>query len=257
MKGFISGLFFFVVWSISFDTSAQLTESDTLRLGYRVNANGSWITGNVERLLLNSNLDLSHVGEIAGVKSSNSYIYGTIFNNKTENDIFSRNFFYLYPRERFYPYVMLWLQNSRRQQIKFRYQAGLGASYGLVHNAATQLKLSVTLTHEETRYTGEDFTVEPENLNVDRIKNWRGTIRVLGNHYLANKKIRLHYETWYQPAADDKDNWRTYVHAVVEVPLSRHFAFRSALLYMHDNIVLVPIKRDDKIVTFGVNFSNF
>ncbi len=236
---------------------AQLTEGDTLRFGYRVNVNGSWITGNVERLLINSNLELSHGEKKIGIKSSNSYIYGTIFKRETENDMFSRNFFYLNPRNRFYPYAMLWLQNSKRQQINFRSQAGLGVSYALVSKGTHHVKVSGTITREETYYDGTNFFIIPENLEMDRVKNWRGTIRVLGNHVMANGKVKIHYETWYQPSLNDTENWRYFMNASLDVPISKHFSFRTAFLYNHDNIVLASIKRDDKIMTFGINWSNF
>ena len=248
----------FVLLFVSMGLSyAQLIESDTLRFGYRLNVNGSWITGNVERLLVNTNLELSHVGETVGLKSSTSYLYGTIFSNKTEDDIFSRNFIYLYPRARFYPYAMFWVQNSKRQQIKFRYQAGFGATYGVFQLAEHHVKLSGTVTYEETRYDGTDFTVEPENLDIDNVTAWRATWRLLGEHHFAGNRLRLHYETWYQPALGDRTNWRYYLNAALDIPFTRHFSLRTALLYTHEQIVLTNIKRDDKILTFGLNWSNF
>ncbi len=90
---------------------AQLTESDTLQLACRLNVTGSWITGNVDRLLINTHAELSHTGKVIGAKTVTSYTYGTIFRNETENDIFSRNFIYLHPRAKVYPYAMVWLQN--------------------------------------------------------------------------------------------------------------------------------------------------
>lgn len=248
----------FVLLFVSMGLSyAQLTESDTLRFGYRLNVNGSWITGNVERLLVNTNVELSHVGQTIGLKTSTSYVYGTIFNNETEDDIFSRNFICLYPRARFYPYAMLWVQNSKRQRIEFRHQAGIGATYGVIQSTEHQIKLSGTVTHEETRYDGTDFLVEPENLDIDNVTAWRATVRLLGNHHFAGNRIRLHYETWYQPAFGDRNNWRYYLNAALDIPFAKHFSFRTALLYTHEQIVLTNIKRDDKILTFGLNWSNF
>jgi hypothetical protein len=238
-------------------TNAQLTESDTLRFGYRFNVNGSWITGNVERLLITNNFDVSHVGKTIGVKSSNNYTYGTIFGFETENDVFSRNFVYLYPQRRLYPYVMLWLQSSVRQQIGFRYQAGAGASVAIVQKPAHQLKLSTTVSQENTRYQGAVFNITPENLSGDEVSNWRGTVRLLGHHRIANNKLNIKYETWYQPAFDDSNNWRYYLQAAVELPITKRFSFRSALIYSHENISLSAIKRDDKILTFGLNIGNF
>lgn len=236
---------------------AQLTETDTLRFGYRFNVNGSWITGNVERLLVTNNLELSHAGKAIGLKSSNNYTYGTIFGFETENDIFSRNFFYLYPQRKFYPYAMLWVQSSKRQQIDFRYQVGLGASLSIIHKSDHQLKISTTLSQENTRYLGTTFNVEPENLDLNEVSNWRSTVRLLGNHRIACNKLNIKYETWYQPAFNDANNWRYFLQTALEIPLSRHFSFRSALIYSHENIVLINIKRDDKILTFGLNIGNF
>ncbi len=238
-------------------TYAQLTESDTARFGYKASVNGSWITGNVERLLINNTLDLSHVGKHIGIKSSNTYTYGTIFRRETENDFFSRNFMYLNPGKKLYPYIMVWLQNSKRQQINIRSQLGIGATYTIIHSPLHLIKVSGTVSVEETRYNGKSFFIVPENLEIDQVKNWRGTIRILGQHRLSNRKLRLSYETWYQPALDDNINWRYYLNAGLELPLSKHLSFRSAIVYTHDNIVLANIKRDDKFVTFGLTVGNY
>ena len=236
---------------------AQLTESDTLRFGYKASVNGSWITGNVERLIINNNLDVSHVGKRIGLKTSNTYTYGTIFKRETENDFFSRNFIYLHPDKKFYPYLMVWLQNSKRQQIEFRSQVGVGVTYSLLHTPRQLLKISGTISTEETRYNGTSFFILPENLEINEVNNWRGTLRLLGQHRLSNRKLKLSYETWYQPAFDDAENWRYYINAALDIPLSQHISFRSAILYTHDNIVLSNIKRDDKFVTFGLSFGNY
>lgn len=243
--------------SMSFVSYAQFTESDTLQFGYRLNVNGSWITGNVDRLLINGNGELSHVGKVIGLKSANSYVYGQIFKQETENDIFSRNFIYLSPRAKIYPYAMLWLQNSKRLGIKFRHQAGLGVTYRVMQAMGQTVKVSATVTQEETRYNGSDFAIEPANLNGDEVITWRATIRLFASHELIGNRVVFHYETWYQPALDDSNNWRYYLNASMDVPFSKHFSFRAAVLYSHEQVVLTTIKRDDKIVTFGLNWSNF
>lgn len=252
-KSFVVSIIVF----IASQANAQLTEQDTLQFGYKISSTGSWITGNVDRFIVSNTLDLSHVGKKVGVKSSTSYIYGTIFKQETENDFFSRNFIYLNPSKRLYPYVMAWFQHSQRQQIQFRYQVGIGATYTFVNNTNHLLKLSGTLTREQTRYNGTSFWIEPENLNNNEVTNYRATARILGSHTLLSKKLKILYETWYQPAFDDNTNWRYLLNAALELPISKQVSFRSALLYTHENTVLTNIKRDDKIVTFGLSISNY
>jgi hypothetical protein len=252
-KKLIAGILSFIVTN----AYSQLTERDTLQFGYKISSTGSWITGNVERLIISNTLDLSHLGKKVGIKSSNSYIYGTIFKNETENDVFSRNFFYLNPRKRAYPYVMAWFQHSQRQQIQFRHQVGIGATYTLIDKMNHLLKISATITREQTRYNGTSFWIEPENLTNNEITNYRATTRLLGSHTLLEKRLKILYETWYQPAFDDRTNWRYLLNAGVELPISKHISFRSTLLYTHENTVLTNIKRDDKIVVFGLSISNY
>jgi hypothetical protein len=211
----------------------------------------------VERLIVSNTLDVSHLGKAIGIKSSNSYIYGTIFKNETENDLFSRNFIYLHPRKRVYPYAMLWLQHSQRQQIQFRYQAGVGLTCTIINNQTHLVKASATLSKENTRYNGTSFAVEPENLTGNEVENYRATVRLFGHHSVFENKLKLQYETWYQPTFGDAENWRYQLNASVEVPLSKLISFRSSLIYAHENIVLSSIKRDDKILTFGLTLSNF
>jgi hypothetical protein len=83
---------------------AQLTDIDTLPWQYRLSATGSLLTGNVERLLLISGGELAHVQKILGFKTGNTFQYGTIRKRQTEDDLVSRNFLYLFPQARFYPY---------------------------------------------------------------------------------------------------------------------------------------------------------
>ena len=241
----------------SHNTHAQLTENDTLRFGYKAATTGSWITGNVERLLINTSVDISHVGKHIGLKTSNTYTYGTIFNHETENDFFSRNFIYLSPSKKIYPYLMWWMQNSRRQRIEFRNQVGIGLSYSLLRSAHHTLKVSGTITREETRYQGTSFFIAPENLEGNEVNNWRATMRIIGQHPVFNKKLKISYESWYQPALNDSENWRYYLHAALDFPVARYVSLRATINYTHDNIVLTAIKRDDKFVTFGLTFGNY
>jgi hypothetical protein len=256
MKKSIFYLFILVLFGRSNLASGQMTEGDTLRLGFRATVTGSWITGNVERLLVNSNLEVSHMNKTVGLKTSNTYTYGTIFKRETENDIFSRNFFYVFPRKRLYPYAMLWWQNSARQQIEYRYQAGVGVSYSVLRKTHHQIKISTTFSREETKYNGESFFIQPRELRGRTVPAWRGTLRILGHHQLIGDRVRLSYETWYQPAWNDPNNWRYYLNASLDVPISKRVAFRSSIVYVHENIVLNSIKRDDKSVSFGLTLTN-
>lgn len=107
------GLLLAVLLSACASLQAQLTEADTLKWNYRLSANGSWIAGNVERLLLVGTADFSTVNTNWALRSSSRYQYDTLwaFHFKTDLMILKKNFspakVWLYIRRQMY-FVIGW-----------------------------------------------------------------------------------------------------------------------------------------------------
>jgi hypothetical protein len=241
MARFLPFTFFFIALSLlAVTASAQLTDIDTAGFQLRLSSQGSLLMGNVERLLLMPSAELALVREMWGVKTSNTYQYGTFAKRKTEDDVVSRNFIYLFPKTSFYPYAMIWLERNFRRGIDFRYQAGIGASYVLFTEEHHRLKLSLTLTREVSAFK--------TNL---AIATTRFTARLLGKHVLFDNALRLRYEIWIQPSLEDSKNLRSHIDSILEIPLSTHLSLLASLNFTRESIVLPTVRENDMLLLFG------
>jgi hypothetical protein len=235
---------------------AQLTDIDTLQWQYRLSATGSLLTGNVERLLLISGGELAHVQKILGFKTGNTFQYGTIRKRQTEDDLVSRNFVYLFPKARFYPYLMAWFEKNLRKKIAFRRQLGLGVSYTLSLSATHRMKASLTLSRETTDFAGK-ITPNASPESGETITTYRATLRFIGKHALLQSKLRIAYEIWYQPSLRDDKNYRHHFDGAMEWPVSKKIALRAAVNRTHESVVLPAVKKSDLLFTFGITFGNY
>lgn len=249
MKALNFFIIIFIFGQISF---AQLTESDTSNFSWKLSSNGSWLTGNVERLLILSSADIAIIEDPFAIRSSNTYQYGTVGKKLTENDLFSRNFLYLFPDNEVYPYLMGWMETNKRRNFSIRYQIGPGFSWGFINDESSTIKISFTATYEMTNYINSDYSDEKYN-GENTIELFRVTLRLFGKHQLFENKIKLAYEAWGQRAFDDKDNYRLYGNIVVEYPLTKLLSFRTGYNYYYESVVLSGVKPRDSFLFFGVS----
>lgn len=253
MKFFYGFILFLAVFN---NATAQLAERDTARWGYSLATSGMLITGNVERFLWTSTGELRHVQPVWGFITTNTYQYGTIFNNKTEDDIISKNFIYLHPKKRWYPYQMTWLERNWRRKIDHRYQIGLGSTWIAIRKSKHILKLSLTGTYESTNFRGDQFENYPDG-ETNTINTWRATMRIFGNNVIGKSNLRLRYEAWVQPSVEDADNFRYHLEGVVSLPVGARFSLQSAVNHSFEHVVLEGVRQRDLIWTFGVSFQSF
>lgn len=232
---------------------AQLSEADTLRWQYRIAATGNWLRGNIEQFLLLGTAEVAHVKEHWGFKSAVNYQYGTFFYRQTLGEGIWRNFVYVNPRARLYPYLMLWYQQSYQRGIDHRTQVGPGATYVLMRKNAQLLKLSATGTYESNRFRTSFFR-ERTDLNSAELETWRITGRVYGEHRLLEGAMRLQYEAWVQPSVSDADNLRAHVEAALSFPLKKGFALRQAVNWSYESVVQQRNTYEDLLWTFGISY---
>lgn len=232
---------------------AQLSESDTIRWQTKFNATGSVLDGNVARTLLLNRLQVTHANPTFGMSTRNDFQYGRTRHMLTERDIISYNFFYLRPFDRVYPYVMGLLETNLRRKIDFRYQVGPGASWNILYKKPSVLKLSVTMTYENTQYNGVTFDDEQYN-GTDGIEAWRITGRVFVRHKL-NNNVGISSEFWWQQSLTEWDNYRYHLEGALEFPLSKHFALRTAVRYSYEKIALIGLEPFDLLWTYGFTFT--
>jgi hypothetical protein len=232
---------------------AQLSEVDTLRWQYRITATGNWTRGNVEQFMLLGTGEVADVKEHWGFKSAVNYQYGTFFYRQTLGEGIWRNFLYLDPRARLYPYLMLWYQQSHQRGIEDRTQVGPGMTYVLLRKNAQVLKLSVTGTYESNRFRTPFFRERPE-LTSAELETWRITGRLYGEHKPLEGSMRLQYEAWVQPSLTDADNLRAHVEAALSMPLKKGFALRLAVNWSYESVVQQRNTYEDLLWTFGISY---
>lgn len=252
MKSIFTTALFLIAWA---NLSAQLNESDSIRWQVKFNATASVLDGNVARTLLLTRIEVAHANERWGMSTRNDYQYGRTFYNLTENDVISYNFIYIKPLARVYPYVMGLVETNLRRRIDFRYQVGPGVSWNVVRKKTSFVKLSVTGTYENTQYNGSVFDDEQYSGSTV-LDTWRLTGRIFGKHRLLDK-VRISYEFWWQQSLSDRVNYRFHTEEAVELPVTKHIAFRTAVRYSYENIELVGLKPYDLFWTYGLTITNF
>lgn len=235
---------------------AQFNEADTLRLHAKATATGTYLDGNVRRLLLISKLEVAYAQPAWGFSSRNDYQYGYTGPRKTEDDVLTWNFVYRRPLARAYPYLMFLGESNFRRGLVWRSQPGAGLSYNVLRRPGQLLRLSLTGSYERSAYRGTRFEHRADTTS-SVISTWRTTVRVFGRHQLAHNRLRLYYELWDQQALTVRDSYRFFGETTLELPLSKRLSLRGGLRYTYERVELEGNVPYDLFATYGVSFSNF
>ncbi len=245
-------IIFLLSWAIP---KAQLNESDTVKFQLRASVSGNYQQGNVALLAIRSKLDFtfSPIKQFV-FKSQNSSLYQEFGNRKADNDLFSRNYLYWQPQHKVYPFGITYVSSNFRRKIETRFFAGAGITFQLVQTQFHVLKLSASTVYETNSFKGTLYNKAEYN-GSNRINLWRGTLYAAGWNYLLNHKLRLYYDAYWQPAFNNKNNYRTQYDIGVEIPLWKGFNFTALYIFTHENVVINNIKQQDKILSFGFSYN--
>lgn len=235
---------------------AQLNETDTTRLRARLTATGSYLDGNVRRLLLINKLELAYAQPAWGFSSRNDYHYGFTGPRKTEDDVITWSYAYRHPFARLYPFLVFLGESNFRRGLRWRTQPGVGLSVNAVRQPRFLLRASLMGSYERSTYRGTRFDNYADTTrNV--ISTWRATVRVFGHYELANRRLRLLYELWNQQSVTMRDNYRFFGETTLEVPISKRVSLRGSLRYTYESIGLLSSRPYDLFGTYGLAISNF
>ena len=169
--------------------SAQINESDTLKVKAKLSLTGFWQRGNVETSIFRSRTDFSiRPVEKVVYKTQNSYIYQAFGKTKADEDILSLNFLYFNPEAKFYPLILGFVSTNFRREINLRYLYGAGATYQIKTKEKDWLKVSLSAEYEETDFKRDTFNLSEFN-GSRSIDTFRGTLWVNGKYSLFNKKV--------------------------------------------------------------------
>ncbi len=251
-RQYILFLFALLGWA---NIRAQLNESDTVQFQLRAALTGNYQQGNVNILTIRSRLDLTYapVRNIV-FKSQNSSLYQSFSSIRADNDIFSRNYVYFQPQKRLYPFGIFYLSTNYRRKIDARLFGGAGATFQLLNKPSHIFKVSASVIYETSRFKGSVYNLSEYN-GSNRIKLWRGTLYMAGWNYLFDKKLRLYYDAYWQPAFNNGRNYRAQADLGVEFPVWKGLVITALYSYTHEKVVVASVKQDDKILTFGLGYT--
>jgi hypothetical protein len=233
---------------------AQLNESDTTQFQMRVALTGAAQKGNVDLLVLRGNLELVANNNNGFVfKTQGNSLYQSFGGFKADNDINSRNYFYVNPFHKLYPFAIVYAQTNYRRKIDFRWFGGAGLTWQVVQTPNTVLKLSASVVHENTNFSSTQFN-EPHYIGTGTIRLWRSTVYLTGWHGLAHHHLKLFYHAYMQPGFDRVSNNRAQVDIGLDFPVWRGISAFAQYSYIYEQVVAVSVQQFDRILTFGISF---
>lgn len=251
-------LFIFVFIFYLQNNYAQLHENDTARWQVNAALSGKFNSGNVIRFIITPELNITHIpkNKKYGFALNERYTYGTFKKVRSENDLFSRNFFYLFPAKKVYPYLMYWMQTHNGQQLKFRYQIGIGATYVPINKKGQVVKISGTFTFEQNWFRENKLTYIPDTTST-KYNTFRFTVRAYGRHFLAKDILEFFYETYFQQSLNNKHNFHFYLESGLNVRIIKGFSMKTFLTYEYQNVHILRLKPNDLVFNFGINYRYF
>lgn len=234
---------------------AQLNESDTALFQLRASLTGNYQQGNVEVLTLRCKIEFSaHTIKNVVFKSQNSTLYQSFYNRKADNDLFSRNFWYHQPYKTVYPFAIAFISANYRRQVNIRYFTGAGATVQVLQTPLHVFKVSANAVYENTHFSGSEYNDSKYN-GSNNIRLWRAAAWMGAWHYLSQRKLRLYYDAYWQPAFNDARNYRWQIDIGFDFPFWKGLAFNALYNITHENVVSAGVKRDDRILTMGLSYN--
>lgn len=241
--------------AVTKSTYAQINESDTTKFQLRASITGNTQSGNVNILTIRNRVDFSYRPFTKIVfKSQNSSLYQEFSSKKADNDIFSRNYFYYKPQNKFYPFAIAYISTNYRRKINARFFAGAGATYQLVNKANNTIKISASAVYEQNHFNGNQYNYPVYNTS-NTISLWRGTLFLGGWHWLFQKHLRIYYDAFWQPASNNKNNYRTQYDIGADFPVWKGLGFTALYTFTHENVVINNVRQEDRILTFGLMYN--
>ncbi|MFN8282403.1 MAG: DUF481 domain-containing protein [Chitinophagales bacterium] len=245
----------FVLFSSMNVILAQLQENDTAKWQVNTALSGKFNSGNVVRFIITPELNVTHIASSKkyGFTLNERYTFGTFRKIRSENDLFSRNFFYIIPTKKVYPYLMYWMQTHNGQGLKFRYQVGIGATYVPLRKNGQVIKLSITGTFEQNWYKQNGLTFISDT-SASKYNAFRFTARIFGSHHVAKNMVELYYEAYFQQAVNNKHNFHFYAESGLNVRIIKGFSMKTFLTYEYQKVHIQKVQPSDLVFNFGVNY---
>lgn len=235
---------------------AQDTLTFWQHIHYTWQVNGLATTGNTERYLLDTPLQLQYADSVLDLSLNPQFIYGEqtvkLADGSTVRQVQEREYklamnLGFFSQRRFYGFIPGWAEQSNLRGIQLRMQGGLGGGWHILRSKTQKLSLTAAVLYEST-----DF-LNPEAKDYAL---YRGSIRLKGKHSLFKDRLRFTHLTNYLPSLALDDNILMNSQLGLEVPVNKRLAFRMGYTYTYEFIVAPGRQRTDQRLTLGVTLTN-
>tara|TARA_R110002072_G_scaffold145129_3_gene291340 strand:+ start:4754 stop:5512 length:759 start_codon:yes stop_codon:yes gene_type:complete len=248
-------VFIFLIFPVFL--SAQINESDTLKLKASLSLTGFYQGGNVETFIFRAKTDVSFIPWKNWVfKNQNSYVYQAFGKDKADEDILSLNFLYLNPDRKIYPFVLGFVSTNFRREIDLRYLVGAGVTFQVHNKKEDWLKISISSEYENTDFSTTNFNFSEYN-GSQSINTMRSTIWLNGKYSLFKNKMILNHESYFQPSLEEGNNYRWQADIGLEFPVWKYVNFKVNYRHTFESIVVVNQQQQDRFLTAGFTLKSY
>lgn len=227
--------------ALTIDTTRQVEPEDTPIFRYRLTADGTLTSGNVNRTLLQlaSAIDYELSNRFK-LSSNPSFVYGRQSGLLNERELFT-DFRTTYRHEnRLYYLAFGAVERSNLRKIRLRYTVAAGFGYKLINRKRVYLSLTDVIMRENT-----DF------MEISDIDVWRNSARLYGQYTFDKDRWTLSHTIFYQPALGQR-NLRWNGSITLQIKISNALSLRSALFNSYESVVVPGRKRSDLRLTAGI-----
>jgi hypothetical protein len=247
----------FIILIFPIFLSAQINESDTLKLKASLSLTGFYQGGNVETFIFRARTDVSFIPWKNWVfKNQNSYVYQAFGKDKADEDILSLNFLYLNPDRKIYPFVLGFVSTNFRREIDLRYLVGAGVTFQVHNKKEDWLKISISSEYENTDFSTTNFNFSEYN-GSQSINTMRSTIWLNGKYSLFKNKMILNHESYFQPSLEEGNNYRWQADIGLEFPVWKYVNFKVNYRHTFESIVVVNQQQQDRFLTAGFTLKSY
>ena len=248
-------VFIFLIFPVFL--SAQINESDTLKLKASLSLTGFYQGGNVETFIFRAKTDVSFIPWKNWVfKNQNSYVYQAFGKDKADEDILSLNFLYLNPDRKIYPFVLGFVSTNFRREIDLRYLVGAGVTFQVHNKKEDWLKISISSEYENTDFSTTNFNFSEYN-GSQSINTMRSTIWLNGKYSLFKNKMILNHESYFKTSLEEGNNYRWQADIGLEFPVWKYVNFKVNYRHTFESIVVVNQQQQDRFLTAGFTLKSY
>lgn len=227
---------------------ARLADADQ-NVAATVSLNGTYSAGTIDRTLILAGVDVAAIGRLVGVTSSTSFTYGTFGAYVTERDLLTKNFFFVAPQERCYPFVMVWYERGLRRAIEHRLQPALGGTWVALQDTIGWIRLSASVAPEFTEFRA------PLPDGRSSITVYRAIGRVAAWIRTSDHRFAADLECWAQPNVEDLSDVRAYANISISVKIVDELRLRANTTWIREPYVPSTVQPEDLLITFGLSYT--